>query len=334
MKILYCGPLRRWSLTEERMLALRALGHEVATVDERAFLDRGPFVVQKLQRHLLAGPGPSGYNAEVVRAARAFRPDLVWIDQGGQIRPETVAALKATGARLLHHTTDYLEHKAYWFRHYMAALPGYDVHVVTNALNVAILEARGARRVVVDEFAYAPDRHRPPVLSDEDRRQFGAAAVFVGHWEPSTERMVLALQRAGVDIRVHGPGWWRARGVDAFRRMRPLYGDAYVKALATARLCLGFLSKRNRNQSAVRTFEIPAVGGFLLAERTADHGRYFAEGAEAEYFGSPDELVEKARFYLSREYAREAVAAAGHRRCVTSPYTWVDRCERVLEMAG
>lgn len=333
MKILYCGPLRRWSLTEERFLALKALGHEVEAVDESQFLERGPYVLQKLQRHLLAGPGPAGYNREVVCRARDMRPDLVWIDQGGQIRSETAAALRATGARLLHHTTDYLGHNAYWFRHYLAAIAEYDVHVVTNELNVGILRERGARHVIVDEFAYAPDRHRPPVLSSDDRRLFGARAIFIGHWEPASERLVLALQRAGIDVRVHGPGWWRARALDAFRRLQPLHGVDYVKALASARLCLCFLSKRNRNQSAVRTFEIPAIGGFLLAERTADHRRYFDEGREAEYFDSTDELIDKARFYLQHDYARDAIAEAGHRRCVTSPYAWTDRCSRVLQLA-
>lgn len=313
------------------MTALRSLGHDVVALDEAAFLERGPFLLQKLQRHLLLGPGAARYNRELVRLARTTRPDLVWIDQGGQVRPETVSDLRATGARLLHHTTDFLECRAYWFRHYVRAAALYDVHVITNVLNEPLLAARGARRVVIDEFGYDRRRHVPPVLTDDDRRRYRAEAVFVGHWEPATERLVAALRRAGVDVRVHGPRWWRATSLSDRRSIRPIHGAEYLKALAAADLALCFLSKANRNQSAVRTFEIPAVGRFLLAERTADHQRYFREGAEAEFFGSAGELVEKARFYLGNPAAREAIAAAGRRRCLASPYAWEDRCGRILE---
>lgn len=331
MRILYSGPLRPWSLTEGRLRALAALGHDVVPLDETGFLERGPIVWQKFQRHLLMGPGADRYNRALTALARSVRPDLIWIDQGGQIRPDTVAELRATGARLLHHTTDSFWHRTYWFRHYFKAIELYDIHVVTNELNRPFLEKRGARCVILDEFAYDPERHRPPSLTSDERRRHAAEAIFVGHWEPPTERMVVALRSAGINVRVCGPHWWRARTMGDRRTIGPVHGAEYIGALAGARLCLGFLSKANQNQSAVRTFEIPAVGGFLLAERTADHQRYFAESTEAEYFDSPDELVDKARFYLRHSEARDAVAAAGHRRCTTSPYTWADRCRRILE---
>lgn len=316
------------------MKALRALGHEVVPVDECRFLERGPGLVRTLQRHLLIGPGSVRYNRELIRLAASARPDLIWIDQGGQVRRETVAALRATGARLLHYTSDSFWHRTYWFRHYFDALDLYDIHVITNELNRACLEGRGARHVVMSEFAYDPDLHRPPPLSGEARRRHAAGALFVGHWEPATERMALALRRAGVDVRVHGSGWHRARTLRDRRGIRPLHGADYVTALASAQVCLCFLSKLNRNQSAGRTFEIPAVGGFLLGERTADQQMYFTEGKEAEYFGSRDELIDKARFYLRHPASRTAMAAAGHQRCTTSPYTHADRCRQILESVG
>jgi len=331
MKILYSGPLRAWSTTEARMKALRALGHEVVPVDECRFLERGPRPVQVLQRHLLVGPGPARYNRALVRATEATRPDLVWIDQGGQVRRQTVAALRATGARVLHYTSDSFAHRTYWFRHYFEALDLYDVHVITNELNRPFLEDRGVSRIVMSEFAYDPDLHRPPPLNGDDRRRDGSAAIFVGHWEPVSESLVLALREAGIDVRVHGPGWHRARTLHDRRSIRPLHGTDYVAALASAQLCLCFLSKPNRNQSAGRTFEIPAVGGFLLSERTADQQTYFTEGTEAEYFSGRDELIDKARFYLEHPESRTAVAAAGHRRCTMSPYTHTDRCRQILQ---
>jgi spore maturation protein CgeB len=85
---------------------------------------------------------------------------------------------------------------------------------------------------------------------------------------------------------------------------------------------LGINSTQSRNLSSGRTFEIPASGAFMLAARTIEHQMFFEEDKEAVFFDSPEELVDKAIYYLRNEAARQAIAEAGHRRCVTSGYSW------------
>ena len=167
-------------------------------------------------------------------------------------------------------------------------------------------------------------------MNDATRTLLGSDVTFIGHWEPTTETHILSLREAGFQVRVWGGGWYRARDRQ-LRATTESYGEDYVKTLAAAKICLCFLSKWNRNQSAGRTFEIPAIGGFLLAERTADHVGYYAEGREAEFFAGRDELLGKARFYLDHTDRREAIAAAGHHRCLTSKYTHRDRVRQILE---
>jgi spore maturation protein CgeB len=100
-----------------------------------------------------------------------------------------------------------------------------------------------------------------------------------------------------------------------------LDGVEYAKAINATRVNLGFLRKANRDLQTTRTMEIPGCGGFLLAERTDEHLRLFREGAEAEFFGSTAELVTKCRYYLEHDDERRRIAAAGHRRCLTSGYS-------------
>ena len=90
------------------------------------------------------------------------------------------------------------------------------------------------------------------------------------------------------------------------------------------------LIKQNRDLQTTRTFEIPACGAFMLAERTDEHLRLFEEGKEAAYFGSEGELLDKVRYYLDHEGERKTIAAAGRKRCLDSGYSHHDRLKYML----
>ena len=102
------------------------------------------------------------------------------------------------------------------------------------------------------------------------------------------------------------------------------------EVLRSYKIALGLLSHANRDRHTSRSFEIPACGGFMLAERTAEHQHFFAEDREAVYFDTFDEMMDKIRYYLRDDAARTRIAAAGHRRCLESGYRYVDRARELL----
>jgi spore maturation protein CgeB len=329
MKILYTGPFNWGGLCESRRRALVALGHEVVGVDWDRHLRRGPRIFQKLQTHGLIGPGVISYNAALRTAASQAKPDLIYIVEGTCLWPTTVKGLKERTATLVHYTSEYLGYQRYVYRHFLKTVSLYDVHVVTNPLTAQELRQSGAKRIVFTEFGYDPALHYPCEITPAEQARYDAAVVLVGHWEPAYEEKVEALRNSGIGVAVHGPGWRRST-LPERDTIRPLWGEDYLKALAGARIGMGLLSKVNHNSCAGRIFEIPAAGTFLLGERTADQLSYFAEGSEAEFFASSDELVEKAACYLRDGKRRGEVAAAGHRRCLISGYTHLDRMRSLL----
>src|SRR6185437_1405596 len=102
-------------------------------------------------------------------------------------------------------------------------------------------------------------------------------------------------------------------------------------ALTASRIGLGFLRTICADQHTTRTFEIPACGSMLLADRTEEHREFFEEGREAEFFSSEDELQDKASFYASDEDARRRIAGAGRRRCITGRYAYIHRVYDALK---
>ena len=80
----------------------------------------------------------------------------------------------------------------------------------------------------------------------------------------------------------------------------------------------------------MRSFEGPACGAFMLNERTEQHVALLAEDREAAYFESPEELVEKTRYYLNSDVEREQIREAGWKKTTTGGNTYCDRLMQIL----
>jgi spore maturation protein CgeB len=101
-----------------------------------------------------------------------------------------------------------------------------------------------------------------------------------------------------------------------------------MPTLASSKLALCSLSRWNRNESTGRSFEIPAIGTGLLAEYTEEHQYLYGDGVGAALFRDRQELVEKARYYLSHTAERQTLAANGHRRTQELGLSWADHIRR------
>jgi hypothetical protein len=113
-----------------------------------------------------------------------------------------------------------------------------------------------------------------------------------------------------------------------------IYEERYAEAVAASKISLGFLREICLDEHTTRSFEIPAMGGFLLAHRSAEHLEFFEEGKEAEFFETDEEFNEKVRFYLAHDALRRRIAEAGYRRCMTSGYSYDERIQSLLPQIG
>jgi spore maturation protein CgeB len=201
----------------------------------------------------------------------------------------------------------------------------FHLNFTTNIDDFESLRRRGQVAVELTYLAFDHERFDDTPLSDDVAQRWAAEVVFIGHHEPRTERFVRGLLEAGIPIRVYGWGWGRRPIARSFPQSivgKMLSDVDYVSAIKGAKIALCCVSQMNYNQTAARSYEIPACGTFLLAMRTPQHLESYVEGKEAEFFETPEELVGKARFYLDHDAERREIARAGHNRCVKDEYTW------------
>ena len=335
MRVLYLGATWHGSNAQSFRRAFERLGHDVVAIDTETPLSE-PYrtIPMKVVRRLAGGPLLRHRKVVLeaaVHAAREFRPEIVFLCKGIYFDPSTIADIKnASGAFLIHwHPDDYMN-PANQTPEFLAALPLFDVCATPKSFNVAELEADGARRVEFLAYAFDPEVHYPvPPRPGAPR-----AACFVGGYEAERAASLEAAAVRGLDLEVWGGGWERAGRRSALRRVctfRSVFAEDMARVFASANVSLGFLRKVNRDRHTARTFEIPACGGLMLAERTEEQRSFFEEGREALYFDTAEEMIATIEDYAKRPGDVARMREAALDRCRRDGYSYEARLEGLLK---
>jgi len=343
MRILYAETTAHYPSSAHFLEALRDMATrgecEYHFLDESNYISARRWLAERAACRLMRRPprGQRDLNRALLHEAVSFRPDVILIGKGACFAPGTLRAVRAaTGASLINWATDDPFNRAAGTRSLRDSIPLYDLYVCTKRAVMADIERAGCRRVAYVRFAYKPQVHFPEAPSTADERaRFGCDVGFVGGCDRDRGPYFEALVAALPHLRINFFG----RYYDRFPRLKPYWrsmanGRDFRLAVSGARISLNLVRRANRDDHVMRTFEVPACGGFMLAERTPAHEQLFAEDREAAFFSSPDEMVAKVNEWLKRDEDRIRVAAAGRRRIVEGGNTYSDRLDELLAVAG
>lgn len=327
--VVYVGPLNTGGTCSHRFMAMNDLGLNVLPVDTFVyrresfpiwFLDK---VSKRFGHHLdLTKTG-----RRIIDLTRRYHPDLLWVDKGLIVSSAVIESVRAysPGTRIVSYSPDDMLNPNNQSSEYLKAIPLYDIHVTTKTYNCSELKDLGARDVLFLDNAYAPHVHAParvPLPLEEVRRN---GVVFIGSFELERAFLLEKIAKKGIPLTIWGnwPRIWRQRLIDANAvvHSRELIESEYSNAIASFLINLNFLRKVNRDLQTTRSIEIPASGGFMLAERTEEHQRLFREGVEADYFSTEDELLAKIEYYLSHPGLAVNMARQARLRCENGGYS-------------
>ncbi len=150
-RILFIGEIEPFQTTFVRRDAFLELGFPLEVVDRNEFLKNLPPTLRRLSFYSLRTPPVFAFNREILDRARRFRPELIWIEKGVYVFPETLRALRRDPSPLLvHHNTDDSRGlspalRLHW-RYLLRAMRLYDVHITSNLHNVRELRDAGFPR--------------------------------------------------------------------------------------------------------------------------------------------------------------------------------------------
>jgi spore maturation protein CgeB len=311
--------------------AFSELGHDVHRFAFRPYLERG---WSRPQNRFLFGPLVWRINRDFFEEAKALRPDIILFYRSLLLKPQTVAQVRAdlTETTLISYHNDNmfgaLKSKAYW-RFFRQSLPLYHLNLVYRHSDLKNYPLVGASNVRVLRSHYLPWLHRPLTNETKDI-DFG----LYGHSERDRRLKDVSFLMQSVKGRyaIRGALWKEFGRHEPWALMETseVQNEEYVRFINRTKIVLAFLSTLNADTYTRRCFEIPACGSFMLCQRTEDLLSLFCEDQEAVFFGSADELVTKARYYLKHDSERLRIAAAGFRRCTSSGYDIYSRTKEIL----
>lgn len=313
--------------------AFQTLGYEVEMTGALQLVQRTSRAGRGLNRlkttSLLKKYTHKASFAALLKFAGAFRPEIIVTIRCEMLNLETVEELtRISGGRHFNIYPDSpIQIPGIGRALELDAMRGYSAVLTFSKASVPVFYQLGARQAYWLPFGYARGVHAPSAQSVQD-----LGVSYFGTWGPAPEYW---LKKASeLDIYVFGHGWERLPLNSQLRaRWAKDLGtlSSMSEMISKSRIIFNLIRPEHGCAHSMKTFEIPASGGFMLTNWTEEQASFFTPDKEAVYFNCTEELVDKARFFLSNESARAKIAAAGHTACI--PHDYEDRARRILTLA-
>ncbi len=299
----------------------RRLGWEVYEANTREWIPQYSSRLLRAARRLLTPLAARDYNTALRTRIDQLKPTALVTIKGLYLERATLEHAARAGVKTLNYYPDVQ------FQHGgldLSTFASYDRIFTTKPFHIGWLSrAIGRDTVAYLPHGYSPDVHRP--LIDTSVEQ-SVDVVYIGVYTPYKERWLGALQAAApeISIAIYGDLWLENVGTRSLRscvRGHGVFGEAYRRAIADARICLAIHAGPCEPSGwedcvSTRTFEIPACGGFMLHIDNEEARALFTQGEEFDVFANEAEMIARVLHYLPRPDLRQQMASRAHARAV------------------
>ena len=321
MNILFIAPESHQSIGITR--AFEKAGHRVVFLHQRVnylvprFLSRSQFLWTLMIKHsqALKMKNKALFNRRILEICRREKINMLFTaPKGTTIQRETLSELRSRGVKSAVWFTENLHHPLYkkWVEEHHG---DWDVFFTFDS-----------------QSSYGP--YLPMGLDtafyrgENESGQYDCEVCFIGARYPEREELLRAVARMGVRLKIFGWRDWEKSDLAPYY-CRPLAISHIADTYRRARINLNSNLRPTQGSVNLKTFEIPASGGFELCDNQRDLPDLFEIGKEIAVYASNDDMIEKIRYYLDHEGERETIARAGRAR-VLRDHTLDKRIETIL----
>jgi spore maturation protein CgeB len=269
-------------------------------------------------------------NREFRAMVRDFRPELIWVFKGMEIFPSSLRWAKEQGIKLVNYNPDnpfIFSGKGSGNRYVIQSLPLYDLHLTYNLEVQKRLEQEYPVKTALLPFGFDLD----PRLFEECAQQEEVLRLcFLGNPDEQRAAFIEGLAAAGIPIDVYGNNWSDFVRNPAVGVFPPVYQPEFWRVLRRYRVQLNLMRIHNEDSHNMRSFEIPGVGGVMLAPATTEHRMFFQNNEEVFLFSGLSDAIDQAEALLRMGPQRVTeVRRRARQRSISDGYTYRDRARAV-----
>lgn len=295
--------------------ALKELGHhtDVFTFYHSESIDRASVVSRRLCELKWRVRPYVEYvsrmaNVGLLRAVERVRPDVVLVDAGELLYPDTLSRIKARyhPILVLWLFDDPIAQR--WGR-VLKAFDAYDLIASFDRDYAAQYARQTTAQVIYLPSACDPDVYQWHDLSEEERQRYGADIAFVGTFQRGRADLLQAIRektRLGI--------WtWNRALLRAYPDLRPCdrglaHGEQASRVYQASKISLNLHHAQTRAGVNMKAFEIAASGGFQLVDAREGLREFFDVEKELVTYRSAEEANEKLAYFLAHDHERQAIA--------------------------
>ncbi|MCO8120561.1 glycosyltransferase [Stieleria sp. TO1_6] len=335
------------------------LGHQVVEFD----IDYKPFNFcldpKTEEQHRIVNENRTHFSESLIRqlhAAHRQQPIDLFFSYfySAYVDPQVIRDIGKLGIP----TVNWFCNASYQFHLVEEISAAYDYCLVPEKFRLQDYRDAGANPIYCQEAA------NPNVYRSYDLKR-DYPITFVGQNYGNRSHYLGSLHQAGLDIRAWGPLWNKEPDpISGFKQLRrrvrnylkgrpvqqrlpleccgpPLSDDDLIKMYSRSKISLGFSAVAELpsdgsepiRQVRLRDFEATMSGAFYLVEAFDELTDFFEPDHEIVFYRNEEELIDKARYYLSNDQARERIRIAGMNRA-RSEHTWQQRFDSCFAKMG
>ncbi len=271
-------------------------------------------------------------NKNLVELCMEVKPGILFVIVGRTIKKDTLLKIKyGVNCLCFTYNGDSYDNLFSTSANMLNSLSLYDIVFTWSHALFESLYKLGAKRVEYLPFAFDEEVHQQAKVLPEDIVTYGHDIVFVGTWDKEREEWLSHL--SDLDLGIWGPGWNKVGLKSKLKKFivknDGINADEMSKIYQTSKICLNIMRLQNNQSHNMKSFEIPALGGFMLANRSADHLRFFSEGDEIACFEDINELRNQALKHIRDDKLRTRMSIRAQKK-VREKHSYLNRAREVL----
>jgi spore maturation protein CgeB len=275
-------------------------------------------------------------NEDLIHQANEFIPDIILIFKGMEIYPKTLVTLRKKGILLVNynpdHPYDYVS-RGSGNQNVLNSIEQYHTYITYSDTIASDFRRKYPEiPIVVLPFGYSLTDAEYQEISNETEIK---RTCFIGYADRQRALVIESLLKQDIAVDVYGPGWssFFNKNVGGLNIRPSVSGVQYYRHLRRYRVQLNLFRNHNAYAHNMRSFEVPAAGGIMLAPDTVAHRSFFEADKEVFLYNSESEIPEKVQEILQLSDEKASVIRENARiRSVESGYDYPSRAVALLNI--